>query len=90
MPGAGKVKSSRAGSGVILGPGAPTVKVDNKTVSVVGDLVAGHGDSPHNAPLIVTGSSTVFANGKPVVRETVDFATCGHPVVSGSSSVIVG
>ena len=35
--------------GVIAGPGNPRVTVEGAPISVVGDLVAGHGDSPHSS-----------------------------------------
>ena len=34
--------------GIILGPGNTRVTVEGAPISVVGDLIAGHGDSPHS------------------------------------------
>ena len=62
MPSIARVQTDNA-QGVITGPGAPTVKADNKKVSVENDKVAGHGDSPHSAPTLTSNySSTVKAN----------------------------
>jgi len=74
--------------GVILAPGGGNVFVNGQPISVMGDIVQGHGEHAHSAPTILTGSSTVRAGGKGVVR-TVDTATCGHDVIS-SSNVYAG
>lgn len=87
MPGVSRVSINDA-SGQITGPGASTVFAQGGKVSLKGDNVAGHGKPPHNAPTMVGSSSTVFANGKPVVRAG-DNATCGH-VANGSSTVFAG
>ena len=88
MPGIGRVRTDAA-KGVILGPGAPTVFADSKTVSLIGDAVAPHGEAPHSSPILVSnGAQTVFADGGvPSKQGTV--ASCGHSVSSGSPTVIV-
>lgn len=48
--GASRVLLDTAG-GTILGPGAPTVFVENAPVSLEGDLIAPHGKSPHSNAL---------------------------------------
>ena len=58
--GASRVGQDSAG-GLILGPGEPTVLVNGFPISLRGDAVAGHGDSPHNAPTMTGGSNNVFA-----------------------------
>lgn len=70
------VGESSAG-GMIVGPGDPTFTVEGKPVSVVGDVVMPHGLSPHNAPVMVQGSSWLTWNGKPVVVSGC-MASCGH------------
>ena len=90
MPGIGKVTSSTAGPGLITGPGAPTVKAENMTVSLINDLVATHGEAPHIQPTIITASTTVFADNKPVTVEGISTASCGHAVIAGAPTVIVG
>lgn len=84
MPGIARITTDAA-QGVITGPGAPTVKANNKNVSVENDKVAGHGDSPHNAPTLTSNySSTVKADGKKVAKSGT-VATCGHSVSSDSN-----
>ena len=67
--------------------GAPSVIVNGKVVATHGCVISGHGDHPPS--MTVTGSSTVFAEGKPVVYVGVS-ETCGHSRVTGSPNVIVG
>lgn len=87
MPGISRVGQDSAG-GIITGSGASSVYVNDKNISLINDSVTPHAPpkSPHTAsPKIVSASSTVFANGKPVVRQG-DSASCGH-TTSGSSNV---
>jgi uncharacterized Zn-binding protein involved in type VI secretion len=86
MPGASRVGVDAAG-GTIVGALAPTVKVNNSPIAVKGAPVAGHGRSPHSAPVMVGASGNVFANNIPVCRAG-DAASCGHSA-SGSGDVIV-
>lgn len=88
MSTASKVGVSVAG-GIIVGPGAPKVLVEGSPFSLLGDAVAGHGLPPHSSPVMVGGSGKVLAQGKPVIRDGVDSATCGH-IATGSSKVQVG
>ena len=90
MPGIAKVTASLAGTGIITGPGAPTVKAEYSTVSVINDLVATHGEAPHIQPSIITASTTVFAEFKAVAVESLSTAACGHAVIAGATTVIVG
>ena len=87
MPAITRVGSNQAG-GVIVGPGASTVKAEGARVSLKGDNIAAHGKAPHNAPTMVGASGTVFANGKPVVRAG-DAASCQH-TANGASTVFAG
>lgn len=58
--GACRVGVDTAG-GVILGPGAPKVFVENSVVSLVGDNIAGHGFPPHSNPVTRVTQDKVFA-----------------------------
>lgn len=90
MSGASRVGTDSAG-GTIAGPGESTVKVNGKTISVIGDSVTPHAplDTPHmGGPVMVGSSSTVFAGGKPVCRAG-DLASCGHSA-NGSGNVNIG
>lgn len=84
MPGVTR-KGVDAAGGTLVG-GSGNVFADGAPVSRIGDAVAGHGKSPHDAPVMAEGSPNVFANGIPVSRSG-DAASCGHPA-SGSSDVI--
>lgn len=76
------------GTGVILGPGAPTVLIEGSPASTVLDIVAPHGEPPHTNPTIVTGSATVRAMGKPLTLQGTSVATCAHPASTGSFTVL--
>jgi len=89
MPAIGLVTQSLVGTGIDLGPGALTVFAEFKNVSVVGDKVSPHGKPPHTAPTIISGSDTVFAEGKPVVVQGISKASCAHPVNTGAATVHV-
>lgn len=78
-----RVISEYAG-GTIVGILAPTVFVNGINISVVGDPVEGHGPYQHAGPVIATGSPNVFAHNSNVTRQA-DSASCGHPVVGGST-----
>ena len=84
-----RVGVDNVGGGLILGPGAPTIKVNGSTVSVLGDAVASHGSGPHAAATIITASGSVNAEGKAVVR-VGDLASCGHTVATGSPDTNAG
>ena len=87
MPALTRVSANQAGA-AIVGPGASTVFCEGQRVSLVGDLVAGHGKAPHAAPKIIGTSSTVFATGKTVTRAG-DNASCGHSA-DGASTTFAG
>ena len=84
MPGISRVNVDTAG-GTITGPGASTVFVNGSKVSLLGDSVAPHGDSPHSNATMVESSSTVFASGIGVVRQG-DAASCGHTATGSSDT----
>lgn len=88
MPGISRVGVDAAG-GTIVGNLAPTVFVNGAPIVVKGADVQPHGLPPHSPqPVMVGSSSTVFAQGIPVVRQG-DLASCGHPA-SGSGNVFAG
>lgn len=85
--GASRVTKDNA-SGVITGPGAANVFVENSKVSLHGDRVADHGKGKHDAPTMIGSVSSVSINNKkPIVQS--DSATCGH-TSTGSSTVFFG
>jgi len=87
MPGVARVGIDSAG-GMQLQGGNTTVIVNGVPAQVLGGPVAGHGDSPHNSPNMVSASGTVFFQGIGVCRQG-DIASCGHSS-TGSGNVFVG
>lgn len=87
MPGISRVGIDSAG-GVIVGVLAPTVFINGANVVCLGAAVTGHGIPPHDAPVMVTCSAKVFANGIGVCRQG-DLASCGH-AATGSTDVFAG
>jgi uncharacterized Zn-binding protein involved in type VI secretion len=79
-----------AAGGIIMGPSSSTVKADGYFVSLIGDKVASHGDSPHTPPptLISNGAQKLKIDNK-IPSKQGTLATCGHPVKPGSSTVKV-
>ena len=74
-----------AGGGLVQG--SSNVFANNKPVTRIGDLVAGHGRGPHRGPVMAAGSGNVFTNDIPTCRAG-DPASCGHPS-SGSGNDFV-
>ena len=71
--------------GPVVGPGAPTVMAGVMPVSVIGDTAVCVGPPD----IMVMGSFTVLACGKPVVRIT-DVTAHGGMVLVGAPTVLVG
>jgi uncharacterized Zn-binding protein involved in type VI secretion len=86
MPGVARRDTDVAGGIDIVG--SPNVFVENKPAVRIGDAIQGHGLPPHAAPVMATGSGTVFVNNIAVCREG-DTASCGH-ATSGSGTVFAG
>ena len=86
MPGIARDAGQDVAGGPIIA-GSPNVFANNKPVARIGDAVAGHGLSPHAAPVMAAGSPNVFTNGISTCRQG-DPATCGH-VSTGSGDVFV-
>lgn len=84
-----RVGADLVSGGVITGPGAPTVRVNNLPASLVGDTVAPHGKPPHTNPVIVSGAATVRMDNRPPTITGRSVASCGHPVSTGSPNVRV-
>jgi len=69
-----------------------TVTFQGQAAVVVGSPVPSHGKGSHVASVMVTGSSTVTVEGKPICRH-LDSASCGHVINvinQGKSTVNVG
>lgn len=81
-----RVNVDIVGGGVIVGPGAQTVTVNDKVISVINDTVQTHGEPPHVMPPIVTGAPTIFAEDKKINLTSISRATCSHSVETGSNN----
>lgn len=89
MPGVGRKGSDNGGGGIITGPSESSVLVNGAPISVIGDTVATHGNSPHvqGTAIIVSGSGSVYAGGKPITVAQQSTLTCGHVIQPGSGDV---
>ena len=79
--------------GAIIGPSASTVLTNGVPTSLIGDRVSAHAPCPrvpsHCAAVVVGGSGTVLAEGRPVVYVGAS-DSCGHTRSTGSPTVLVG
>ncbi len=89
MPAMARVGVDTAGGGVILGPGASSVKVNGSTAAALGDLIASHGTGSHAAAVITGASTTVKGDSKRLARQG-DSCSCGHTISTGSSDTNAG
>ena len=77
-------------AGGIAQQGAQTVFANGKNVMLPGMPVTPHRKGgKHKVARTKGGSSTVFAEGLPVIHVN-DFDTCGHKRSAGSDDVFVG
>lgn len=88
MPAVSRQGDTDTGGGVMQS-GTPSVLVNGKQCGVTGKAVSGHGRGPHSAPSVQQGSSSVFAEGKPVTYVGAT-DSCGHTRSQGSPDVYVG
>ena len=86
MTGIARMGIDAAGGAAVTG--STDVFINGVGAVRIGDVIAGHGDSPHTTNQMTTGSATVFVNGIPVCRQG-DVAQCGH-AISGSLNVSAG
>lgn len=73
--------------GRITGPGASNWTWNGSPISLQGDNVAPHGDSPHRSAKIAQGSPWMTINGIPVTRQGSP-ATCGHTATGSTATDI--
>lgn len=71
--------------GPVQGPGATKVLINNLPATLLGDLVICSGPPAQ----IISGSSSVFIEGKPAVRMG-DFTNHGGQLIMGSTNVFIG
>jgi uncharacterized Zn-binding protein involved in type VI secretion len=87
-----RIGDPNVGGGIIL-TGEPSVRVDGRPVATVGAIVSPHPPCPkiktHCKASTTLNQASVRANGKPITTaNSID--TCGHPRVTGSTSVRIG
>jgi uncharacterized Zn-binding protein involved in type VI secretion len=83
------VRSKDQAGGRQLAGGQEFVRVDGEAVVLLGDPVEGHGDTPHDAPVMVEAVGWVRIAGIPVCREG-NRASCGHPTTGRGWFRVVG
>lgn len=64
-----------------------TVFAQGAPVALVGDVVLPHGIPPHDSSIILTGSPTVFAMGRPIAS-AISLTSCGDPVIPTQFTVL--
>ena len=89
MPSTCPIMSSGTDCALIINTGALSVNVEGMPISVTGDQVSPHGEPPHASSFVTNGSSTVFAEGRPITL-VGSATTCGHPIIFGSATVSAG
>jgi len=71
--------------GPVMGPGSPTVLINNMPAAQIGDLCTCTGPPD----TIIAGSATVMIGGKPAARMG-DQTAHGGTIVMGSPTVMIG
>jgi uncharacterized Zn-binding protein involved in type VI secretion len=94
MPAAARLNDPDSSDGAITSGGASTVFINGQPAAIVGSMDRDHAPygrphGPHVPNPIVSGSATVFFDGKAAARVGDPFA-CGHVVASGSPDVNIG
>ena len=74
--------------GVLIANTTRTVFVNGAPIALEFDSIAPHGQSPHDAAVVLTGAPNVIANGLPVAT-TSSSTSCGHPITPGSTNVFI-
>lgn len=91
MPSAARVGDTTNHGGTITGPGVASVMIGGMPAAVAGDMhvcslpPAGHQPTVSAFP---SGSTTVTAGGRPVLR-TTDACICGAMAAVGEPTVII-
>lgn len=86
--------SPDSGGGSTTGPVSNNVNIGGLPAALVGSHQTSHPPAPnqpsHSNPTIVSGSSSVFVNGKPLAITDISSCSCGHIMCGGVGSVLVG
>ena len=92
MPPGARVGETTTHGGIVVGPGASSVLLENMPAAVATDnhVCALPPDShPLTASIFPSGSGTVFIENKPALR-TTDTCICGAMVAVGATTVLIG
>ena len=97
MPSAVRLRDPNSGGGIVIGPGALSVKINNRPAATPGNIVTPHpccgAPDPacaiHCKAVTTIGSLSVTAEGKPIVYVGSP-DTCFHKRALGSFDVQVG
>ena len=86
--------SKAALNGISVAGGPAVASASKTTIESLppvrkGDVVTGHGDSPHSTPTVAEASSKVKVEGKFVSR-VGDAASCNHALEGGASRTNIG
>jgi uncharacterized Zn-binding protein involved in type VI secretion len=86
--------SKAALNGISVAGGPAVASASKTTIESLppvrkGDVVTGHGDSPHSNPTVAEASSKVKIEGKFVSR-VGDAASCNHALEGGASRTNIG
>lgn len=95
MPAPVRLGDPNIAGGLVIGPGARSVRINGRPVATPGNSVTPHpccgspGCAIHCRASTTIGSTTVRAEGKPIVYVGSP-DTCFHPRALGSKNVIIG
>jgi len=81
-----RIGDTNSGGGKII-TGAPTVLCNGRPVAHIGSPLTPHWKK-HYVSTVITGSRNVLVSGKPVAK-LGSSNSCGHKLITGSSTVLV-
>ena len=95
MPAPVRLGDPNIAGGIVVGPGAPSVLINGRPVATPGNYVTPHpccgrpGCAIHCRAVTTIGSTSVLAEGKPIVYVGSP-DSCFHPRALGSTNVVIG
>jgi uncharacterized Zn-binding protein involved in type VI secretion len=96
QPAARVTDQTSHGTPLFPGPGSPTVLIGGRPAWRAGSDVhtcpLSDGPKPHGGGIVVVGSTTVFINGLPAVRQGDQILEAGPPnvIAIGAPTVLIG
>lgn len=89
MPPAARLGDQTTHGGVVISASPPTVLIEGKPASMMGDTHLCPVPQPHPPSVFAEGSATVLISGRPALRAG-DVAGCGAVLVGGAVTVWIG